>query len=86
MSIPVVYASADAAPAAPNGGTVQIRKGQHWAADDPVVKQYPDLFSSDPRWGMQYTAEPAGWDDPPVETATAAPGERRSTSRSGPRG
>lgn len=62
------------------GGRVRVVKGSHWAADDPAVEARPELFSDDPRWGMQYTSEPDGY-DAPVETASAAPGERRSVRR-----
>lgn len=61
-------------------GRVHVIKGTHWPADDPAVRARPELFSPDPRYGMLYTVEPDGW-DAPVETATAAPGERRSVRR-----
>ncbi len=80
----VVYATRTASVPA-NGGAGVVRKGSHWPADDPVVKAHPDLFSSDPRFGLNYTVQPEGWEDPPAETATAAPGEKRQTRR-GPRG
>jgi hypothetical protein len=62
-------------------GSGVVRKGTHWPADDPVVKAHPDMFSSDPRYGLSYSAEPKGWSDPPVEQATAAPGEKRQIRR-----
>lgn len=62
-----------------------IRKGSHWPVTDPVVRQHPDLFSSDPRYGLSYSTEPAGW-DAPVEQATKAPGEKRQTRRGGTNG
>lgn len=63
------------------GGAVgMVPKGTHWPADDPIVTGNPDLFSPDPRWGMLYSQEPAGY-DAPIEQATAAPGERRRTAR-----
>lgn len=65
----------------PAGARVIVRKGSHWPADDPLVLRYRTAFSSDPRYGLQYTQEPAGYDDPPVEQATAAPGERRTIHR-----
>lgn len=61
------------------GGMVQ--KGSHWPASDPVVLANPDLFSTDPRYGLLYSVEPDGWDEPVVEEATAVPGERRNTRR-----
>lgn len=80
----IVYASSTARVSLEGAG-VLVQKGQHWSANDPVVRSFPDLFSTDPRYGLTYTTEPDGWDDPPdsvrVETATAAPGERRNTGR-----
>lgn len=82
MSIDVVYAIDSAAVALPGGGQVRIQKGEHWVSSDPVVTQYPHLFSGDARYGARYTARPAGFDDAaPVESATAAPGEQRATRR-----
>jgi hypothetical protein len=80
----VVYATATQ-----HVGAGLVRKGTHWPADDPIVKAHPDLFSSDPRYGLLYSVEPDGWDepvgqtaqDPPVEQATKAPGEKRQTRR-----
>ena len=66
-------------------GTGMVRKGSHWPADDPVVKAHPDLFSADPRFGLNYSVEPDGF-DAPAETATKAPGEKRQTRRGADRG
>jgi hypothetical protein len=77
----VVYASATARVTTPEGGTVMVRKGTHWPADDPIVAQSPSLFSDDPRYGLEFSRKPDGFDEPPVEQATAAPGERRATRR-----
>lgn len=63
------------------GQRLMVRQGSHWPANDPIVRQHPEAFSTDPRYGLQYSQEPSGWDDPPVETATAAPGERRQVRR-----
>lgn len=76
----VVYATGTVSVAF-RGAQVGVRKGTHWPASDPLVAQYPDLFSADPRYGMLYTTEPDGYDAPVVESATAAPGERRNTRR-----
>lgn len=79
--IETVYA-VDTFPAtSPLGQRLMVHKGSHWPADDPIVRQHPTAFSPDPRYGMQYSQEPQGWDAPPVETATAAPGERRQVRR-----
>lgn len=83
MSIDVVYATSTQVVNLPNGTVRGVRKGSHWSADDPVVKAGPDgLFSRDPRWGLEYTpgSEPDGY-DAPIETASAVPGERRTTRR-----
>lgn len=79
-NIPVVYAMGSQSVHLPAGATVRVAKGQHWPASDPVVLAAPQLFSTDPRWGMAYTVEPDGY-DAPVETATSVPGERRTTRR-----
>ena len=77
----VVYATTTSLVTDPSTGVRgKVQKGTHWPADDPVVKANPDLFSEDPRWGMNYSVEPDGY-DAPVEQATAAPGERRQTRR-----
>jgi hypothetical protein len=71
------------------GGTESINIGEHWLADDPVVKAYPHLFTNDPRYGLRsslpfdgdgYPAghAPAKRSADATETATAAPGEKRS--------
>jgi hypothetical protein len=79
--IECVFATADFPAVTPQGARVMVRKGTHWPASDPVVCANPANFSPDPRWGLAYSLEPAGWDDPPVEAVTAAPGERRQTRR-----
>ncbi len=65
-----------------DGAQHRVQKGTHWPAADPVVAAQPSIFSADPRWGLMYTREPAGF-DAPVEQATATPGERRVTRRPG---
>jgi len=79
--IEVVFAVDDAAVPTEQSGVVMVRKGSHWPVDDPVVRLMPSLFSTDSRWGLQYSSEPAGYNDAPVEQATAAPGERRNVRR-----
>lgn len=78
--IKVVYANRQFQMTLPDGRRAVIPKGSHWPAEDAVVRANPECFSDDPRYGMLYSAEPDGY-DAPVETATANPGERRSTRR-----
>lgn len=78
--IKVVYATQQFQTTLPDGMRAVIPKGSHWPADDAVVRANPDYFSDDPRYGMLYSTEPAGY-DAAVETATAAPGEKRSVRR-----
>lgn len=78
----IVYATATTNVLGLHGDQILVGKGTHWPASDPIVARNPGLFSTDPRYGLVFTAEPDGWnepvrDAPPVETATAAPGERR---------
>jgi hypothetical protein len=59
--------------------------GSHWPADDPFVQANPAVFSEDPRYHLAFTEPRDYYLDPsldvPVETATAAPGERRNARR-----
>lgn len=70
----VVYASV-LSPVYVDGHVVVA--GQHWPADDPIVKQYPQYFSEDARYGLCASAPIP--EDAPLEQATAAPGEKRTT-------
>ena len=81
----VVFVKVDsAAGTLPDGTPYALAKGQHYPADDPVVRTYPDLFTRDPRYGLQWTGTPPPeMADPPVEQATSAPGERRAAVRRG---
>ncbi len=56
------------------GRRIPINAGTAWDAADPVVRAYPDMFSTDPKY-LRRTGELV------VEQATAAPGERRGTRR-----
>jgi hypothetical protein len=80
MTIRVVYATTTKPVQLQVGTSGVIQKGTHWPADDPIVLAHPEVFSDDPRWGMNYSREPAGY-DAPIEQATAGPGERRATIR-----
>lgn len=77
MSSSIVYAKTNGV-LAHAGQRVQIRVGEAWAADDPLVAQYPDAFSKAPL-GVRVTTTPSGWAE--VEQATATPGEKRTTRR-----
>lgn len=55
-------------------GEYKVVAGTHWPADDPIVLAQPSLFSDDPSHGLNCST-------PPVETATAAPGEQRRVRR-----
>lgn len=84
--IDVVYARGSEWVLPPSGIQVQVLKGSHWPADDPVVRLRPDLFTSDSRYGLSYSQPPQGYGAdleplPQVEEATANPGERRSVRR-----
>jgi len=73
----IVYATTNAMLALPGGGQQRVVAGSHWPADDPIVLAQPSLFSTDARYGLNFSTPPAGYDQP-VEQATAAPGERRN--------
>jgi hypothetical protein len=79
----VVYVKVDSAVVTlPDGTPWTLVKGQHYPADDPVVKAEPGMFSADPRYGVTWTGTPpAEMAEPPVEQATAAPGEKRAVRR-----
>ena len=81
----VVYVKVDSAVVTlPSGTPWTLMKGQHYPADDPVVKENPGMFTADPRYGLTWTgAPPEEMSRPPddVEQATAAPGEKRTVRR-----
>ncbi|HEY9371529.1 hypothetical protein [Streptomyces sp.] len=83
----LAFATANTTVTTPGGVHVLIRAGEHWPATDPIVKAHPKLFSRDPKIGLRVSAPlDEGADaevkvEPAVETATAAPGEKRSTRR-----
>lgn len=54
-----------------------IHVNEPWYAEHPLVKAHPDAFADQPAEIL-----PRGW-EPPVEQASAAPGEKRATKRSG---
>jgi hypothetical protein len=78
----VVFATETASLQMASGGTVLVRKGSHWKADDPLVLEWPGFFAADPRYGLAWSGNPPPeMSEPPVEQATAAPGERRTVRR-----
>jgi hypothetical protein len=81
MALEVVYARAQGFVTTPDGGRHNVARGSHWSANDPVVLAQPDLFSTDPRFGLAFSTPPPELSEAPVEQATAAPGERRNTRR-----
>ncbi len=77
MSAKHVYATSDTML---SDGT-PTRRGELWLADDPLVQQYPQAFTDDPEAaGLVRRSGPAPSSPSAsaVETATAAPGERRT--------
>ena len=76
----VVYATGSTQVMTPDGGRYSVNRGEHWPADDPVVKAAkPGLFSDDPRVGLR--THDGRLPEPPVEQATAGPGEKRNVRR-----
>ena len=74
----ICYAAFTASTANPSTGfIVHIVEGEVWAADDPLVLARPDLFTDSPPVIRRTAPAPA-----PIETASKAPGERRSVKRS----
>jgi hypothetical protein len=65
----VVFARTTCTVTRPSGPPVTIHIGEIWAADDPFVRERPELFQAEPL-AARRTVE--------VEQATRAPGERRS--------
>jgi hypothetical protein len=64
--------------------TVQLRRGEAWDDEDPIVREHPEHFTDDP-YGhglLRHSggAHPVRTPDA-VEAATAAPGERRTRTR-----
>jgi hypothetical protein len=77
----VVYATYTAQVVTPDGGRHTVHGGQHWHPRHPVVLAAPEgLFSPDARYGLSGGVPPE-LDEPPVEQATAGPGEKRATRR-----
>ena len=71
----IVYALTSAV-TSNDGGRIRIKEGEAFDSDHPTVKAHPDLFGDKPSKVRGSKPEPA-----PVETATADPGEKRSTRK-----
>ncbi len=86
----IKYAMATTHVSAGTGHTVLVVLGTHWPADDPIVQTFPELFTDNPMYGLVFTQPPVTSAPEPtpervlrpsVESATAAPGERRAAIR-----
>lgn len=64
--------------ATPTGAGLIIREGDRYWSDDPIVKGREHMFRE---LTVKSSRPAAGTSVGAVETATAAPGERRSVSR-----
>jgi hypothetical protein len=56
----VVYAKSTGHYSTGTGHTVLVVVGSHWPANDPLVRQYPDTFSDDPAYGLNFSVPPLG--------------------------
>ena len=81
--INVVYARTSSYVMTPDGGGSMVQAGTHWPANDPIVLAQPSLFSADPRFGLNFSTDPGGMGEPPVEQVTAGPGEKRAAVKRG---
>lgn len=61
------------------GGMVVPNPTEIYEADDPLVREYPWLFSTDTELAQDIVD--AGIESVSIESATRAPGERRTTRR-----
>jgi hypothetical protein len=68
-----VYATATCGTATADGIGIDLREGDCWAADDPLVLAHPGLFADTPPAPNFPRRTVLA-----VEQATAAPGERRN--------
>lgn len=84
MSTQFVFAMGTEVVHLQTGATVRVQRGNMVPDTDPLVRARPDLFSPDPRYAPNLLATEVPEEfrnDAPVETATAAPGERRNARR-----
>lgn len=73
-STPTVAVAIQTANVTFRGERLHVQAGHAWDASDPLVREFPSLFSTDAKYLRRTEAV--------VEAATAAPGERRGTRRS----
>jgi hypothetical protein len=77
MSEPIVFALSTCSTTDPATGLiVRVSEGEPWAASDPFVKAKPELFGAVPKRIRRTVPF-----QPPVEQASKAPGEKRTTRR-----
>lgn len=82
--IRVVYAKSTISLPTVNGANIHVRQGSHWPADDPLVREHPNEFSNDPRFGMCWSGQPPAYmalppgEPLPGDEAPAQPRGRRS--------
>lgn len=63
-----------------SGGLTVLSPGQSIADDHPLVAERPDLFTdAAPEPDIKMPAKPGRGASAPIESATRAPGERRTT-------
>jgi hypothetical protein len=75
----IVYAKTSAT-LAHAGQRVRVNAGEPWDRDDPLVKQYSEMFVESVS-AVRTTQDPRGYREYTVERATAAPGEKRAVRR-----
>lgn len=80
----IVYARVNARLMDDRGLSYNIVENQVWAADDPLVRQYPGHFSEEPAKVLRTV--PEAQVEAPVERAVAAPGQKRPYLRRAPKG
>lgn len=72
MAKKFVFAANTCVASTGSGRLVRLREGEAWDADDPFVRERPELFEDEPKpKRLRRTTRF-------VERATAAPGEKRS--------
>lgn len=85
----IVFATTTTTVSTGLGSHTVIHEGEHWYAADPIVQAHPGLFTEDPRHGLcssvpipdETEGSDAGEPEAPIEQATKAPGEKRTTRR-----